>query len=118
MLIFRFLFGMGESGAFPIATRSLSRWMLPSERGFAQGMTHAGSRFGAALTPPIVVFLIASYGWRSPFFAFGVLGVLWSLVWFWYYRDTPEEHSGANQAERELIYSSTRPERPKLGSPI
>src|SRR5262249_51839610 len=45
----RFLFGMGESGAFPIATRSLSRWILPSERGFAQGVTHAGSRLAAAL---------------------------------------------------------------------
>jgi MFS family permease len=118
MLVFRFLFGMGESGAFPIATRSLSRWMLPSERGFAQGITHAGSRLGAAITPPIVVFLIASYGWRSPFFVFGVLGVVWALIWFWYYRDTPEEHSGANRAERELIYSSTRPARPKIGSPI
>ena len=49
---------MGEAGAFPIATRSLSRWMLPGERGFAQGITHAGSRLGAALTPPLVVLII------------------------------------------------------------
>ena len=55
MVVFRFLFGMGEAGAFPIATRSLSRWMLPAERGFAQGITHAGSRLGAALTPTLVV---------------------------------------------------------------
>ena len=33
MAVFRFLFGVGEAGAFPIATRSLSRWMLPTERG-------------------------------------------------------------------------------------
>ena len=51
----RFFFGMGEAGAFPIATRSLSRWMLPTERGFAQGLTHAASRVGAALTPALVV---------------------------------------------------------------
>ena len=38
MAAVRFLFGMGEAGAFPIATRSLSRWMLPAERGFAQGI--------------------------------------------------------------------------------
>ena len=44
MAVFRFLFGVGEAGAFPIATRSLSRWMLPTERGYAQGLTHAGSR--------------------------------------------------------------------------
>ena len=64
MAAVRFLFGMGEAGAFPIATRSLSRWMLPSERGFSQGITHAGSRLGAALTPALVAYLIAGYGWR------------------------------------------------------
>ena len=35
MIVMRFLFGMGEAGAFPNATRSLSRWMLPAERGWA-----------------------------------------------------------------------------------
>ena len=90
----RFLFGMGEAGAFPIATRSLSRWMLPAERGMAQGVTHAGSRLGAALTPPLVVALIVAYGWRMPFFVFGFLGVIWAVAWFFWYRDTPDEHSG------------------------
>ena len=103
---FRFFFGVGEAGAFPIATRSLSRWILPSERGFAQGITHAGSRVGAALTPAIVVWLMASYGWRMPFFAFGAIGLLWAAVWYWYYRDTPAEHAAVNQAERDLLLSS------------
>ena len=68
MIAVRFLFGIGEAGAFPIATRSLSRWMLVTERGFAQGVTHAGSRLGSALTPPIVAWLILQFGWRVPFF--------------------------------------------------
>jgi sugar phosphate permease len=104
MAVFRFLFGVGEAGAFPIATRSLSRWMLPTERGYAQGLTHAGSRLGAAFTPPIVVLLITAYGWRAPFFVFGALGILWALVWYLYYRDTPEEHRSVNAAEREMIH--------------
>src|SRR5712671_2189347 len=99
MAAIRFLFGMGEAGAFPIATRSLSRWMLPAERGFAQGITHAGSRLGAAMTPALVVLVIANYGWRTAFVMFGMLGLVWSAVWFWYYRDTPAEHSSVNKAE-------------------
>lgn len=106
MAVFRFLFGVGESGAFPIATRSLSRWMLPSERGYAQGVTHAGSRLGAALVPPLVVWLMASYGWRMPFILFGCAGVVWALLWFYYYRDKPEEHSSVNRAELTLINNS------------
>jgi len=50
LMVCLFLIGMGEAGAFPISNRALSRWMLPSERGFAQGTTHAGSRLAGALT--------------------------------------------------------------------
>ena len=105
MALIRFLFGMGEAGAFPIATRSLSRWMLPAERGFAQGATHAGSRLGGAITPALVALLIAHWGWRSAFLCFGCLGLVWAAVWFWYYRDSPFEHASVNAGERELIRS-------------
>jgi sugar phosphate permease len=117
MLATRFLFGAGEAGAFPIATRSLSRWVLPSERGYAQSVTHAGSRLGAAFTPPIVVWMIALYGWRMPFLVFGSLGVLWAALWFWYYRDTPREHPSVNAAELELIHSQVG-ERSKTSKSI
>jgi sugar phosphate permease len=103
MIVTRFLFGMGEAGAFPIATRSLSRWMLPAERGWAQGVTHAGARLGAAVTPVFVAVLIINFGWRMPFLLFALLGVGWALLWFWYYRDTPRQHASVNEAELDLI---------------
>jgi sugar phosphate permease len=103
LIVCRFIFGMGEAGAFPNATRSLSRWMLPSERGFAQGITHAGARLGSAITPPIVVAIMAVWGWRAPFLIFALLGLAWAAAWFWYYRDTPHEHKSVNDAERALI---------------
>src|SRR5438067_13397178 len=78
IIALRFLFGAGEAGAFPIATRSLSRWMLPSERGFAQGITHAGSRLGAAMTPVLVVYIMQRFGWRYVFVTFGLLGIVWA----------------------------------------
>lgn len=118
MVVVRFIFGVGESGAFPIATRSLSRWMLPAERGFAQGITHAGSRLGAAVTPPLVVFMILRYGWRMPFLTFACLGLVWVAVWLFYYRDTPDEHRGVNEAERELIHSATGGPRQKVGTAV
>jgi MFS family permease len=112
MAAIRFIFGVGEAGAFPIATRSLSRWMRPSERGYAQGVTHAGSRLGAALAPSIVAPLMVIYGWRMPFVTFGVLGLIWAAVWFVYYRDSPAEHRGVNDAERELIEAGSGPRKP------
>jgi MFS family permease len=118
MAVVRFIFGAGEAGAFPIATRSLSRWMLPAERGFAQGITHAGSRLGAAFTPPLVVMMMAMYGWRSPFLLCGGIGLLWAATWFIYYRDTPEQHRGVNSAELELIHAGAGGPRLRAGSKV
>ena len=103
MLVCRALFGAGEAGAFPIATRSLSRWMLPQERGFAQGVTHAGARLGGAITPVFVVLLIVDFGWRAPFFVFALVGLAWAALWFTFYRDQPAEHARVNAAELALI---------------
>jgi sugar phosphate permease len=100
------LIGFGEAGAFPIANRALSRWMLPGERGIAQGATHAGSRLAGALTPFLVATLIATYSWHAPFFLFGLIGIVWAAIWFWYYRDVPSEHSGVNTGEREKIVAA------------
>ena len=98
-----FLFGAGEAGAFPVANRALSRWLLPSERAFAQGATHAGSRFGGFITPFFVVIIIQQHGWRAPFWMLAVIGVFWAVVWLWYYRDSPAEHKSVNEAERSRI---------------
>ena len=116
LMVSVFLIGMGEAGAFPIANRALSRWMLPGERGFAQGATHAGSRLAGALTPVLVALLIARYTWHMPFFLFGVIGIAWAAVWFWYYRDVPSEHAGINDGERDRIVAALG--QPKGRPPI
>src|SRR5207249_916343 len=79
------------------------------------GVTHAGSRLGAALTPPIVVALIVAYGWRTPFFVFGALGILWAVIWYLYYRDAPEEHHGVNAEELQMIHGVGGGPRKKVG---
>lgn len=106
MIVCRFLFGMGEASAFPNATRSLSRWMLPSERGWAQGVTHAGARLGGAITPVMVAFLILHFTWHAPFIIFALVGIVWAGVWYWYYRDNPSEHASVNEAERKMIHDA------------
>lgn len=117
MMVCRFLFGMGEAGAFPIATRSLSRWMLPSERGWAQGVTHAGARLGGALTPVFVALLIVQFGWRMPFLVFALVGVAWAALWFWYYRDTPREHKSVNASELAMIEGALGAGRARVSVP-
>ena len=71
MGICRFFFGMGEAGAFPIATRSLSQWMLPTERGFAQGIDSRGLTPGRGLNPATGRDDDAPLRMAAPFFIFG-----------------------------------------------
>ena len=102
-VVIRFLFGAGEAGAFPSATRAFSRWLATSERGFAQGVTHSGSRLAGALTHGVVAAMIVVWGWRLPFLLFGVIGILWSVFWFFWYRDRPEDHAGVSASELKWI---------------
>ncbi len=102
-VIVRFLFGVGEAGAFPGATRAMQLWYPPQERGFVQGITHSASRFGAAIAPPIVVLITTTLGWRSVFYICGAVGIVWSIWWYLAYRDLPEEHRSVNRGELEHI---------------
>jgi len=114
MIVIRFLFGAGEAGAFPSATRAFSRWLATSERGFAQGITHSGSRLSGALTYAVTAALVAAWGWRMPFVLYGCIGILWTIVWFTWYRDRPEDHPGVSASELEWINSGKPPESERL----
>ena len=102
-IVVRFLFGVGEAGAFPVATRAMQNWYPKQERGFVQGITHSASRLGAAIAPPIVVLIMVPLGWQSVFYICGAVGIVWSLWWHFAYRDLPEQHSLVNQAELARI---------------
>jgi D-galactonate transporter len=102
-IVFRFLFGIGEAGAFPGATRAMQLWYPRHERGFVQGVTHSASRLGAAIAPPIVVLIMTTLGWRSVFYICGAVGIVWSMLWYFAYRNLPEEHGLVNAEELKYI---------------
>ena len=80
LVAMRVLLGIGEGATFPVATRAMQSWTPASRRGFAQGITHAFSRFGNALTPPIVAWLIAIVTWRGSFVALGCCSFVWVMA--------------------------------------
>jgi sugar phosphate permease len=93
LFLSRLALGIGEGPAFPTATRALANWMRPDQRAFAQGITHAFSRAGNALTPPLIAMIVVSFSWRDSFFFLGAAALIWSAVWFIYFRDDPRTHS-------------------------
>lgn len=92
LFLSRLALGIGEGPAFPTATRALSNWMRPDQRAFAQGITHAFSRFGNAATPPLIAFLVVALSWRASFYVLGAASLLWAVLWWFYFRDDPRTH--------------------------
>ena len=99
----RVLLGLGEGATFPTATRAMSNWTATNRRGFAQGITHAFSRVGNAVTPPVVTWLMVALSWRGSFIVLGVLSFIWAIVWGWYFRDNPRDHARITPKEVDIL---------------
>jgi sugar phosphate permease len=99
LIVIRFVFGLAEAGAFPTATRAMQLWFPKAERGIVHGVTHSFSRFAVAIVPFIAVSIMVAFGWRWIFYIFGAAGLLWSVAFYFLYRNLPEEHSKVNQSE-------------------
>ena len=102
LLVIRFMFGIGEAGSSPCSTGVISRWFEKSEVGKAQGYVWAASRMGGALTPFVVIPVMIWVGWRAAFYLLGALGVVWAVIWYWYYRDSSDSRvSRVSRVSRE-----------------
>ncbi|MFC0693430.1 MFS transporter [Paraburkholderia humisilvae] len=114
MIVARLLLGLGEGATFPTATRAMSNWMRADQRGFAQGITHAASRIGNAVAPPLIVWLMVATNWRGAFIVTGIVSFLWAVVWIWYFRDNPREHPRITDSECATLsaYSGAKQRTP------
>ena len=99
LIVMRLLLGIGEGATLPSAAKALRDWTVPEARGFAQGITHSFSRFGNAVTPPLVAFIILIASWRAAFVVTGLVTLVWVVAWWLYYRDDPREHPGVTPAD-------------------
>jgi len=100
LLITRFCFGMGEAGAYPNMGVTIARWFPLSARSSAWGIVLMSAQLGGAIAPFLVVPIQTQFGWRASFFLFGLFGVVWAAIWFWWFRDTPAEVPGVSLEER------------------
>jgi MFS transporter, ACS family, glucarate transporter len=103
LAVTRFLFGAGEAGAFPNLTKAFHRWLPQSESARAQGIMWTSARLGGAFTPLLVFACLQLVSWRSAFQFFGLLGVVWAVAFFWWFRDDPRAHPQVNAAEAALL---------------
>lgn len=103
LLLTRFCFGAGEAGYLPNVGISISRWFPIVERARAFGFVWMSAQIGGALSPLLIVPIQLRYGWRASFFVLGVIGLLWCLAWYGWYRERPADNPNLTPAELEEI---------------
>lgn len=101
----RFALGLGESGNFPAAIKTVAEWFPQKERSIATGIFNTGSNIGAVVAPLLVPVLTIQFGWRGAFVALGLSGFLWLVFWFIFY-DSPEKSRFVKAAELNHIKSN------------
>jgi MFS family permease len=123
LIVIRFLFGVGEAGAYPNITRALHNWFPFTERGGAQGAVWFSGRLMGGLTPLVLMLLMVGLSrhefdssaaksdllvqplldWRQAFWLFGAIGTVWCVLFALWFRNRPEEKESVNAAELALI---------------
>lgn len=99
----RVALGIGEAGAYPSNAGIASKWFPDRERATISGLFDSASKFGGAIAMPLIVWMIALLDWRLTFVVIGSAGLIWAVVWWWFYSDRPEDSRFVNEAELRYI---------------
>jgi MFS transporter, ACS family, D-galactonate transporter len=98
----RLALGLAEAPCYPANSRILSTWFPQQERARANSVYAVGQYFGLGLMIPLLTWISATYGWRSLFYIFGGIGIIFAIIWHAAYRE-PDERKSINQAELDHI---------------
>jgi len=110
----RFFLGLGESGNFPAAIKTVAEWFPRRERSLATGIFNAGANIGAILAPLAVPVVAVTFGWQAAFLITSALAAAWLVTWWRMYRP-PAEHPGVKSSE--LAHIQSDPPEPGASPP-
>jgi ACS family hexuronate transporter-like MFS transporter len=105
----RFFLGLGESGNFPAAIKTVAEWFPKKERALATGFFNSGTSVGAILVPLTVPWIATKIGWQFAFIFTGILSLTWVVLW-WFTYNQPEHESKLSAAE--LLHIRSDPPDP------
>ena len=78
----RIALGLGEAAVFPGCINLIGRWVPVTQRTRAVALVTSGLSLGTVFSLPVTGWLVRTYGWPSPFYLFGAIGLVWALAWF------------------------------------
>ena len=106
LLGLRLAIGVFEAPSYPINNRIVTSWFPNHEKASAIAFYTSGQFIGLAFLTPLLAIVQQYFGWRGLFIITGATGVIWGIIWYYFYRE-PTEHPNVNQAELDYISDGT-----------
>ncbi len=103
LFTFRLLLGLAEGPHFPALTRVVADWLPSSERARSTAIGLSAVPMASVIGAPLITTLIISFGWKVMFVCLGSIGIVWAVVWYFIFRDYPENAKQVNEAELQHI---------------
>ncbi|XP_014391262.1 PREDICTED: sialin isoform X3 [Myotis brandtii] len=108
LIALRALEGLGEGVTFPAMHAMWSSWAPPLERSKLLTISYAGAQLGTVISLPLSGIICVYMDWTYVFYLFGIVGIIWFVLWIWLVGNTPETHKTISHQEKEYILSSLK----------
>ncbi|NIB41702.1 ACS family MFS transporter [Pseudomaricurvus alkylphenolicus] len=114
LLTTRLMMGLGEGAAFPASFNIAVQWAPVAERSRTIALLMSSASLGTLFALTVTGWLITEYGWRSVFYLFGIVGLLWVPVWF---KLVPKQSTVSSQERQSRDANGSIPWRLMLTQP-
>ncbi|XP_030171710.1 sialin isoform X1 [Lynx canadensis] len=108
LIVLRALEGLGEGVTFPAMHAMWSSWAPPLERSKLLSISYAGAQLGTVISLPLCGIICFYMNWTYVFYLFGIVGIIWFILWILLVSDKPETHKAISRHEKEYILSSLK----------
>jgi ACS family glucarate transporter-like MFS transporter len=99
LLALQLLLGLAQGPIFPVTAGVVEAWFKPAQWSLVQGLLSLGLGLGSAVAPPVIAWLMSSFGWQKALAWTTLPALALTAVWAWYARNTPAEHPAVSPAE-------------------
>ncbi|CAH0559924.1 unnamed protein product [Brassicogethes aeneus] len=102
LIIVKVMQGLVEGVTYPACHGIMRHWAPPLERSRLATLAFSGCYAGVMFSLPISGEMTENLGTLSPFYFYGVIGIIWYFCWIWLVFEKPSYHTCIEA--KELLY--------------
>ncbi|KAK6328723.1 hypothetical protein J4Q44_G00007010 [Coregonus suidteri] len=118
LIVVRVLEGIGEGVTFPAMHAMWASWAPPMERSRLLTIAYTGAQLGTVVALPLSGQICFYLDWTWVFYIFGIVGIVWFILWALLVSNTPSTHPRISEQERLYITSTLNKEMSPTGDHI